>query len=91
MGDHPVWAILSGLSAVGIIAGFYLDWRAWSRHRSEEGPRRIPSWNPKHWRPPTRSWYRDEQGYRLTVFGRWLIVLSAALGAVTFIMLGWVL
>ena len=91
MSDHPVWGILAGISAVGIIVGFYLDWRAWSRHRSDEGSPRLISWNPKYWRPPKRSWYRDDRGYRLNLIARWIISLSAALGAFTFIMLGWVL
>lgn len=91
MNDYPVFGTMLIISTVGIVAGFYLDWRAWSRHRSDEGTQRLPSWKPKYWRTPKRSWYRDERGYRLNVIARWLFVLSASLGAFTFIVLGWVL
>jgi hypothetical protein len=81
--------VLDILGAIFIVTGGVLGYRALAGHRSPEAPERIPSWNPRDWRPAwtTRNWFYERKWFRVYVAGSLLMVLGSLLLALSFVLL----
>jgi hypothetical protein len=71
--------VLLFIALTCMLTGGALSLYAWKRYRSDEAPQRVPSWNPKDWRPlwKMRDCFTNARGFRMY----WIGIEAFGLGA----------